>query len=273
MKVVVTVRFESFINRFIVRWTNPLTNRVTNSLAVRRLTSMRVSCKLNGISDALPLAEISNYYIRLESKMAKTKEVLLLRIFEGYVRNYRRLNLFQATNSSMFTKREIEYFATVGEYLGFFSFIEDTKPNHDYGRSRPMDLSWWKWDETLDSERFSNLVLHLERENLSKKDMETIDKLFCSTDAEYIPDYVIGILNVENKERINILQSEVRSKNKNQKSETLMIYMYYDDKEDFERIEAHYLSGTLKHNVIVYAISHIDNTGYWTMCLEEEYKA
>ena len=204
--------------------------------------------------------------------MAKTSEVLLLRIFEGYVRNYRRLNLFQATNSSMFTKREIEYFATVGEYLGFFSFVEDTKPNHDYGRSRPMDLSWWKWDETLDSEHFSNLVLHLERENQTKKDMETIEKLFCKTDNEYMPDYVIGIINVENKERISILQSEVKLKNQTQRSETLMIYKYYNAKEDFERIEAHYLSRTLKHNVIIYAISAIDNTGYWMMCMEEEYK-
>jgi hypothetical protein len=205
--------------------------------------------------------------------MAKTKDVLLLKIFEGYVRNYRRLNLFQATNNSMFTKREIEYFATVGEYLGLFSFIEDTKPNHDYGRSRPMDLSWWKWDETLDNERFSNLVLHLERENQTKKDMKTIDKLFCTTDEEYMPDYVIGILNVENKERISVLQSEVKERNRVQKYETLMIYKYHDDVEDLQRIEAHYLSKSSKHNVIIDAISKIDSTGYWMMCLEEEYKA
>jgi len=42
----------------LLSWTNLLTNRVTNSLAVRRLTSMRVGCKFEGISDALPLAEI-----------------------------------------------------------------------------------------------------------------------------------------------------------------------------------------------------------------------
>ncbi|MBI9014651.1 MAG: hypothetical protein JEZ08_20605 [Clostridiales bacterium] len=205
--------------------------------------------------------------------MAKNREVLLLRIFEGYVRNYRSLNLFKATNSSMFAKREREYFARVGEYLGFFPFIEDANSNHGDERLRPMDLSWWKWDETLDSKHFSNLVLHLEREDLRKKDMETVNKLFCSTDAEHIPDYVIGILNVDNKERISILQSEVKSKNQNQNSETLMIYKYYDDLEDLERIEAHYLSGNLKHNVIIYAISNIDNTGYWMMCFEEEYKA
>jgi len=34
------------------------TNRVTASLGIRELTTMRANCKLNGVSDALPLAEI-----------------------------------------------------------------------------------------------------------------------------------------------------------------------------------------------------------------------
>jgi len=42
----------------LLSWTNPLTNRVTSSLAVRGLTSMRAGCKFEGISDALPLDEI-----------------------------------------------------------------------------------------------------------------------------------------------------------------------------------------------------------------------
>jgi len=33
------------------------TNRVTVPLGVRGLTTMRASCKLNGVSDALPLYE------------------------------------------------------------------------------------------------------------------------------------------------------------------------------------------------------------------------
>lgn len=48
----------------------------------------------------------------------------LLNILEGYIRNYRKLNLFQATNKSMYTKREIGYFETVGEYLGFFLLLK-----------------------------------------------------------------------------------------------------------------------------------------------------
>ena len=52
----------------------------------------------------------------------------LMRFFEGYVRNYRRLNIEQGNNLSMFTRREIEYFAKLGEYLGYHTFIEDYKP-------------------------------------------------------------------------------------------------------------------------------------------------
>jgi hypothetical protein len=43
----------------------------------------------------------------------------------------------------------------------------------------------------------------MERENMFKKDEETLDKLFC--DREYIPANAIGIMNVHNRDRINDL--------------------------------------------------------------------
>lgn len=197
--------------------------------------------------------------------------ISMIQVFEGYVRNYRRLNIHQAANKSQFTKKEIEYFSTAGEYLGLFPFVEDTKPNHDYGRSRPMDLSWWKWDERIDTECFTNLVLHLERENIYKKDMETIDKLFCSTEDYYVPDYVIGIMNIEKTERIKTLQEEVKKRNKIQNSECLMIYRYWDKEEDYYSIFSYYISHDNKTVVERKAISDVDNSGYWYMSFEEEY--
>lgn len=77
-----------------------------------------------------------------------------MQFFEGYVRNYRRLNLSQLHNVSMFTKREIDYFAQLGEFLSFDAFVEDSKFDKTKGRSRPMDLSWWKWDARFDDEQF-----------------------------------------------------------------------------------------------------------------------
>nr|WP_259548299.1 hypothetical protein [Heyndrickxia oleronia] len=88
----------------------------------------------------------------------------LVQFFEGYVRNYRRMNLSYLHNVSMFTKREIDFFARLGEMLGFDAFIEDSKFDKLKGRSRPMDLSWWKWDARFEDEQFLYLALHLERE-------------------------------------------------------------------------------------------------------------
>lgn len=51
----------------------------------------------------------------------------LMQFFEGYVGNYRRMNLSQLHNRSMFTKRAIDYFANLGEMLGFDAFVEDSK--------------------------------------------------------------------------------------------------------------------------------------------------
>lgn len=135
-----------------------------------------------------------------------------------------------------------------------------------------MDLSWWKWDERVSTEEFINLVLHLERENCFSKDIETIDKLFCKTDENYIPDYVIGIINVESKARIKKLQEVVLKRNKIQKSEVLMIYRLYDYTKDYEQVEAYYCSSDLKTKVKREATSNTDDTGYWMMCYKEEYK-
>lgn len=195
----------------------------------------------------------------------------LMNIMEGYVRNYRRLNIHESNNWSMITSREIGYFATVGEYLGYFTYMEDTKPNKEYGRSRPMDLSWWTWDERVSNIEFVKLALHLERENQTSKDIDTIDKLFCTTEEKFTPSHVIAIQNVVNRNRISELNREVEFRNKKQKSETLMIYQYYDKDSGFHRLEGHYFSSDGKRKESRNLISKLDMTGYWMMCFEEEY--
>ena len=87
------------------------------------------------------------------------------------------MNLSNLHNRSMFTKREIEYFANLGEMLGFDAYVEDSKFDKLKGRSRPMDLSWWKWDARFDDEVYQPPALHLERENVWNKDVDTIEKL------------------------------------------------------------------------------------------------
>lgn len=117
----------------------------------------------------------------------------LMRLFNGYVRNYHTFNLTIHHGKHSFTMTEIEYFSRLGSMLGYHPFTEDTCD----GTSRPMDLSWWgKYDDDY----WHDLILHMERENLFKKDEETLEKLFC--ERECIPSNVIGIINVRNQERI-----------------------------------------------------------------------
>ncbi|MEB1809553.1 MAG: hypothetical protein LPK26_20035 [Bacillaceae bacterium] len=188
----------------------------------------------------------------------------LMQFFEGYVRNYRRMNLSVAHNRSMFTKREIDYFANLGEMLGFDAFIEDSKYDKALGRSRPMDLSWWKWDERIDKENYIYLALHLERENQWDKDEETIDKLFSETEPDYIPHNVIGIQNIDAEERIQVLNSLVVTKNKAQQSNVLMTYRFYDRNYDVERVKAYHFSPDGKEQVRE-ANCKQDEVGYWFM--------
>ena len=117
----------------------------------------------------------------------------LMKIFDGYVRNYHTFNLSVHHGKNSFTMTEIEYFSRLGSMLGDLPYTEDTAG----GTCRAMDLSWWG---EYDGEYWHDLILHLERENYSKKDEETLDKLFCS--REICPLNAIGIMNVPSQERI-----------------------------------------------------------------------
>ncbi|WP_391207780.1 hypothetical protein [Psychrobacillus sp. L4] len=168
----------------------------------------------------------------------------LMQFFDGYVRNYRRLNLSSAHNRSMFTKREIDYFANLGEMLGFDAFVEDAKFDKLLGRSRPMDLAWWKWDKRYDEENFLYPALHLEREYIWSKDEVTIGKLFSDTEEGFVPHNVIGIQYISSMERIDDLNGLVIQKNRLQMSNVLMVYRYYDSDLAIERVCAYYFTPT-----------------------------
>ena len=171
----------------------------------------------------------------------------------------------------MYTKREIEYFANLGELLGFDAYVEDSKFDKLKGRSRPMDLSWWKWDARFDKENFQYLALHLERRKcLRNKDVDTIDKLFSDTIEGYVPHNVIGIQYLESDNRIEFLNDLIVKKNAVQKSYALMIYGYFDAEHDLERVSAYSFTPS-GLDEIRNAICKTDESGYWYMRFDEEY--
>lgn len=198
------------------------------------------------------------------------KHLNLIPYFEGYVRNYRRFNLSANHNISMHTNREIEYFSNLGELLGFESFVEDGKMDQLKGRSRPMDLSWWKYDQRLDEDNYAYLALHLERESLPIKKMDTIDKLFSQTEKEYSPYNVIGIQFLSNPEEIDELNKIVVERNRMQMSHVLMVYRYHDSELNVQRVDAYFFTQTgLLETRRAFCI--VDDMGYSYMCFEEEY--
>jgi len=199
-----------------------------------------------------------------------SKHLNLIPFFEGYVRNYRRFNLSSNHNITMHTNREIEYFANLGELLGFESFVEDGKRDLLIGRKRPMDLSWWKYDQRVDVENYAYLALHLERESLASKRLDTIEKLFSQTEKEYTPYNVIGIQYLMDNSEIDELNEKILQRNRHQMSHVLMVYRYFDKDLQVERVDAYFFTQTgLLETRRAYCVG--DKMGYRYMCFEEEY--
>jgi len=91
---------------------------------------------------------------------------------------------------------EIDYFSRLGSMLGYHTFTEDTCD----GTYRAMDLTWW---EDPQNDSWNDFALHLERENLLKKDEETLEKLY--DDRQFIPHQAVGMMNTRDHSRIEEL--------------------------------------------------------------------
>lgn len=144
----------------------------------------------------------------------------LMKLFEGYVRNYHRFGLSYSHGRNSRTVSEIEYFTRLGLMLGYWSFTEDTLN----GTYRPMDLTWWD-DYDPKSEEWGRFVLHLEKENSPSKRDVTLEKLF-SLDRGILPENAIGILQIRKENHIDELLKKALDMCK--LSNTLLIFRLND---------------------------------------------
>jgi hypothetical protein len=178
----------------------------------------------------------------------------LMKLFDGYVRNYHTLNLTVHHGRHSFTMSEIEYFSRLGSMLGFLPYTEDTCN----GTYRAMDMTWW---DNFDGDYWHDFILHLERENSLKKDLETLEKLF--DERESVPQNVIGIMNVKNANRIDELITE--AKNRCKINNALLIFRtnsIENDKGYFDEVHAYLLhKNTVKKTKTAY-VSDISGTLY-----------
>ncbi|MGM1387243.1 hypothetical protein [Bacillus cereus group sp. BceL293] len=158
-----------------------------------------------------------------------------MKIFDGYVRNYHTFNLTMHHGKHSFTIAEIEYFSRLGSMPGYFSFTEDTCN----GSYRAMDLTWWENDN---EEYWGDFILHLECENLFKKDVETLEKLF--DDRDHVPYNAIGIMNVNNVTKMEELVEQAQRMCNN--NNTLLIFRtnsFGNTKKYFDEVHAYLLDG------------------------------
>ncbi len=178
----------------------------------------------------------------------------LLNIFDDFVQDYSILKLTNYHPRSSFTLRELNYFFELGQKMGYESFTEDSS-----GSSRAMDLSWWGKGH---GEYWGDLVLHLERENLWKKDEETLQKLF-QEKRDQPPANVIGMIPVPNKERAEELVKEaVITCNVNN---TLLIFRVNPDTNGGNRTIAYLLE---KKRIVEHKTAYVftnQDTGYLSM--------
>lgn len=121
----------------------------------------------------------------------------LMKLFDGYVKNYHTLKLTVNHGKHSFTMTEIEYFSRLGSMMGYDPFTEDTCN----GSYRPMDLTWW---DNFEDDQWNDFILHLERENYFNKDVDTLHKLFDERDM-LSPQNAIGILKVQTEEKMEEL--------------------------------------------------------------------
>ncbi|QIZ08467.1 hypothetical protein HFZ78_18580 [Priestia megaterium] len=176
----------------------------------------------------------------------------LMKIFDGYVRNYHTLNLSVHHGRHSFTMAEIEYFSRLGSMMGYLPFTEDTC-NSTY---RAMDLTWW---DDFDGKYWHDFILHLERENIFKKDFETLEKLF--SNREPVPQNVIGIMSIKNEARIEelVIEAKIMCKIKN----ALLIFRTNsigNNKGYFDEVHAYLLSeNKIRDNKIAY-VNEISST-------------
>jgi hypothetical protein len=178
----------------------------------------------------------------------------LMKLFDGFVRNYHTLNLTIHHGRHSFTMTEIEYFSRLGSMIGYLPFTEDTCN----GTYRAMDMTWW---DRFDGDYWHDFVLHLERENVFKKDVETLEKLF--DEREPVPQNVMGIMNVKNTSRIDELIEEAQNRCKIHNA--LLIFRTNsidNNKGYFDEVHAYLLNkNTVKKTKIAY-VSEIAGTLY-----------
>jgi len=175
----------------------------------------------------------------------------LKRLCEGYVRNYRTLNLRTEAKPTDLTQRELSFFAQLGEMLGFGACLE----------AQRMDLSWHDLDT-------GELVLHLERETEAGRVLsETLRKLLRAEELRQAR-YLAAVLGWVREEHLPAIKQTIAEELGDRP--LLLIAWVGPTKDEAKRLEAFVFSGSEVHARL--GKGEIDNARYWYAMFLEEWK-
>ena len=194
----------------------------------------------------------------------------LQNLFVGFISNYRSLNLrfgpkYQSMSS--WTMAEIRWFAALGESLGFYSILE----RDIFKRGTRVDLVW------LDPFT-ATPILHLERENVPEKILETISYKLMPKKGK-CAKYCVGIFDELQDNHFELIRklSEDAFRASKDCIETLMIcYQHIPPKTIAKRFgtprykmiwEVRGLHITKKQSRWLEAKCTTDNNNFYTMYL------
>jgi hypothetical protein len=175
----------------------------------------------------------------------------LKRLCEGYVRRYRTLNLRTDAKGTDLTQRELDFFAQLGEMLGFGACFE----------AQRMDLSW----HDLDSQE---LVLHLERETERGKVLnETLPKLLRAEESRQAR-YLAAVLGWVREGDLPAIKQKIAEELGDRP--LLLIAWVGPTKDEAKRLEAFVFSGSEVHTRR--GKGEIDSAGCWYATFLGEWK-
>lgn len=189
-------------------------------------------------------------------------ELDLRNIFKGYVKSYQSLNIPDYHGGHTYTMKELDYFQRLGTMLGYDAYTEDAAG----ANYRRMDLSWWG-EYNPKTDMYGSLILHLERENVYQKDVETLEKLCGDVHKDWYPVYRIAIINVRDPLRIEELQRIARKKFRSKR--VMLIYRNTkQDENDEYGVYAYIMNDSF--NPILAGCRRIEKSGTLYMYLKEE---
>jgi hypothetical protein len=171
-------------------------------------------------------------------------ESFLKRLFEGYVRQYRTLALHVTSTWGDITQRELWFFASLGERLGLFARLEDTR----------MDLSWHDPDT-------KELLLYLERETDCVRGMTHCLPKVLNTESRAAV-HLVAILGWVRPKDIESIQEEIK---KSVGGRLLLVIAWVAEDKN---ARLHHVHGWVNLPSAVWhrkAVGEPDADGYWSV--------